>query len=291
MALFAYVLVAWAALGAARDVPSNVRALYDGIRAQGKCRNVLAGGFHSEENDRGNFDYCADHLQDNHIIYIQGKQGSLANMDIDCDGIQHGPADDGRCGSSSDTQSVTSFADLLRSYRTGQRDLDANAHPYVVFGNAGSRPGYANFDPRKYGVEPLSVMAVVCNNKLIYGVWGDKNGDDGPQAMVGEASIALATACFGRGINGNAGHDGNDVLYLAFTGKDAVPGAKGAQWNAQKYDVFEASITALGDKLIERIGGKSGGCSWEGHCEGAACGSENDCSDDLVCSNGKCAKA
>ncbi|KAG5995875.1 hypothetical protein E4U54_002753 [Claviceps lovelessii] len=259
MILFAPVFMAWASLATARDVPSNVKALYDQIRSQGQCQHVLAGGgFHSQQNDRGNFDYCADHLQADQVIYIQGRRGALANMDIDCDGIQHGPADDGRCGASSDTQSVTSFADLLRSYRTGQRDLDANAHPYVVFGNGGSRANYPDFDPRKHGVEPLSVMAVVCNNKLIYGVWGDENGDDGPQAMVGEASIALATACFGHGVNGNAGHDKNDVLYLAFPGKDAVPGAKGANWNAQKFDAFAASIASLGDKLIERIGKRTG---------------------------------
>lgn len=93
--------------------------------------------------------------------------------------------------------------------------------------------------------------------------------------MVGEASISLATACFGRGVNGNAGHDGNDVLYIAFPGRDAVPGARGAKWNAQNYNDFENSITALGDRLIQRIGGGGGGtpppsgnCSWEGHCEG-----------------------
>ena len=114
----------------------------------------------------------------------------------------------------------------------------------------------------------------------IYGVWGDTNGDDGPQAMVGEASISLATACFGRGINGNAGHDENDVLYIAFPGADAVPGADGAAWSAQNFDDFEASISALGDKLVQRLGSNGGGgetpptnppqddCSWEGHCEG-----------------------
>ncbi|KAK2590324.1 hypothetical protein QQS21_011986, partial [Conoideocrella luteorostrata] len=157
---------AWASLAAARDLPSNVKNFYDSVRSQGQCRNVLAGGFHSVQGDSGNFDYCGDHIQDQNVIYIQGKNGQFANMDIDCDGIQHGPADDGRCGSSGDTQSVTSFADTVRNYGTGQRDLDANAHPYVVFGNSGSRPGYATFEPQQYGVEPLSVMAVVCNNKL-----------------------------------------------------------------------------------------------------------------------------
>jgi hypothetical protein len=88
-------------------------------------------------------------------------------MDIDCDGAQGGPADDGRCTSSQDTQSITSFADTVASYRKGIKDLNANVHPYVVFGNSGSRKGYTNFSPRQYGVEPLSVMAVVCNNKLV----------------------------------------------------------------------------------------------------------------------------
>ncbi|KAJ6443208.1 LOW QUALITY PROTEIN: chitosanase [Purpureocillium lavendulum] len=287
------------AVASARDVPSNVRSFYDGIRAQKQCRNVLAGGFHSVQGDSGNFEYCGDHMQDYNVVYLQGRGGQLVNMDVDCDGIQHGPADDGRCGSSDDTQSQTSFQYTVASYGTGQRDLDANAHPYVVFGNDGSKPGWHTFNPQQYGIEPLSVMAVVCNNKLvsllctfslsirgqrrrqgqeelavrwwrertidrtdldfqIYGVWGDTNGDDGPQAMVGEASISLATACFGRGINGNAGHDENDVLYIAFPGKDAVPGARGAKWNAQNYDDFERSITGLGDQLIQRIGGGGG---------------------------------
>lgn len=126
--------------------------------------------------------------------------------------------------------------------------------------------------------------------------------------MVGEASIALATACFGKGINGDSGHDQDDVLYIAFTGSSAVPGARGAQWNAQDYNDFENSISALGDSLVARIGTSSGGgggssgggggssgggggsgtCSWEGHCAGASCGSDDDCSDDLTCNSGVC---
>ncbi len=106
-------------------------------------------------------------MSDYNVIYLQGKNGNLANMDIDCDGIQGGPADDGRCGSSGDTQSITSFQGTVQGYGTGQRDLDANIHPYVVFGNEGSKSGYPNFNPQNYGIEPLSVMAVVCNNKLV----------------------------------------------------------------------------------------------------------------------------
>lgn len=88
-------------------------------------------------------------------------------MDIDCDGTQGGPADDGRCGNSDDTQSITSFADTVREYGKGVQDLDAKIHPYVVFGNVGDEPGFTSFDPQEYGIEPLSVMAVVCGDKLV----------------------------------------------------------------------------------------------------------------------------
>lgn len=35
----------------ARDVPSNVKALYKSIRNKGTCSNILKGGFYSQEND------------------------------------------------------------------------------------------------------------------------------------------------------------------------------------------------------------------------------------------------
>ncbi|KAL1866294.1 hypothetical protein VTK73DRAFT_4824 [Phialemonium thermophilum] len=296
LTLSALILSALAASSAARDVPSNVRNFYNTIVGQGQCSNVLATGFHSIEGDSGTSSYCGDHLSDYNVIYLQGTNGKLVNMDIDCDGQQGGPADDGRCGESGDTQSITSFQYLIEGYHKGITDLNANVHPYVVFGNDGSKPGWKTFDPQAYGVEPLSVMAVVCGDQLIYGVWGDTNGDDGSQAMVGEASISLATACYGKGINGNSGHDQNDVLYIAFPGSDAVPGANGANWAAQNYNDFEASISALGDKLIQRIGGNGGGstnpspgCTWAGHCQGAPCHDENDCDGDLVCRSGACA--
>lgn len=101
--------------------------------------------------------------------------------------------------------------------------------------------------------------------------------------MIGEASISMATLCFGTGVNGNNGHTQTDVLYIAFTGNDAVPGTS-AKWNAGSVTEFENSISALGDKLIQRIGGGGStpptstttsppaasctACSWTGHCAG-----------------------
>jgi hypothetical protein len=88
-------------------------------------------------------------------------------MDIDCDGEQNGLGNDGRCASSTDTQAVTSFQSTIQGYHKGITDLNAYVHPYVVFGNEGSKRGWKTFDPREYGIEPLSVMAVVCGGKLV----------------------------------------------------------------------------------------------------------------------------
>lgn len=67
----------------------------------------------------------------------------------------------------------------------------------------------------------------------------------------------MATLCFGKSVNGNAGHDETDILYIAFAGDDAVPG-KNAKWNAASVDEFSSSIKSLGDTLVKRIGGAGG---------------------------------
>lgn len=242
----------------AGNIPVNVEVFYWSVILRGQCLNKLATGFYSTDVGGNSYSYCGDYLPYYNVIYLTGLLGSLANMDIDCDGTQGGPADDGRCGSSEDTQSITSFQDIVEGYDRGIKDLNANIHPYVVFGNAGKKPGWKTFSPRKHGIEPLSVIAVVCNNQLVYGIWGDENGDDGDNPMIGEASISLATACFGEDMNGNNGYDDEDVLYIAFPGKEAVPGADGANWSAANYNEFEDSIRGLGDKLIERIPWREG---------------------------------
>ncbi len=98
-------------------------------------------------------------------MYLQGKNGNLVNMDIDCDGaLGEG---DGSCDSSQDTQSQTTFKDTVASYGKGIEDLNAYVHSYVVLGNDGSAPGYVTFDPQQYGIEPLSIVAVVCGDKMV----------------------------------------------------------------------------------------------------------------------------
>lgn len=230
----------------ARSVPDNVKAFYEKVKSGGTCSgpDLLKGGFYDEDNGPAKYGYCQKYMT-NKGFYLKGPGTKLANMDIDCDG--HQTAGDGRCAGSSDTQGETRWKSEVE--RFGIPDLNAYIHPYVVLGNEGSYT--PTFDPRSVGVEPLSLVAVVCGDKLVYGVWGDTNGDDG-KPLVGEASLALATECFGQSMNANNGHDGEDVLYFAFSGKDAVPGSS-ANWKASDYSEFEASIAALGDKLVASL--------------------------------------
>ena len=110
--------------------------------------------------------------------------------------------------------------------------------------------------------------------------------------------MSLATACYGTGINAGDGdgssHNPNDVLYIAFTGDDAIPGVDGADWTASNFEEFHASIVDQGNKLIQRLTGDytppQGGddCTWAGHCAGAFCRSADDCSDMLTCFEAKC---
>lgn len=80
-------------------------------------------------------------------------------MDVDCDGANN---KGGKCSNDPSGQSQTAFQDIVKTY--GIKDLNANIHPYVVFGNEDSSP---SFKPQSVGMKPLSVMAVVCNNNLV----------------------------------------------------------------------------------------------------------------------------
>jgi chitosanase len=169
-------------------------------------------------------------------------------MDIDCDGANNGKGD---CANDPSGQSMTAFKDTVASY--GIEDLDSNVHTYVVLGNdnsASEGDGGQKFDPQEHGVKPLSVLAVVCGDKLVYGVWGDVNGGK----VTGESSISLAQMCFpDEKITGDSGHGEHDVMYIAFQGEDAVAGDS-ANWKAKSREEFEASLATIGDKLVAQLG-------------------------------------
>lgn len=160
-------------------------------------------------------------------------------------------------------QPQTAFKHLVQAY--GIDDLDSHIHTFIVLGNDNSPEegdGGEAFDPTSVGIQPLSVVAIVCNDKLLYGVWGDINGGK----VTGEASLSIGQMCFpNEGINGNTGHAEHDVLYVAFTGEEAVPGPS-ANWKAATREEFEESLTEVGDRLVAGLGGATSRLS-EGGCE------------------------
>nr|WNZ75288.1 hypothetical protein [Trichoderma harzianum] len=268
-----FTLLATGTTSLAYTIPANLQAIYNAHKS-GTCANPLSGTSSSGAV------FCGDIPN---AIFLKGSNGNYDNMDVDCDG-----ADDkaGDCSNDPTGFGETAFKDTVQSY--GISDLNANIHPYVVV----NEPPF--FDAQHFGLKPLSVMAIVCNNQVWYGVWGDTN----TEPTTGEASISLAQLCYPNDhLTGDNGHGPKDVLYIGFLDPTAVPGKNGAKWNANNVSDFEASIKALGDRLVSGLGTNNGGggttpppptCSWEGHCAGASCGSDDDCSDDLTCNSGVC---
>ncbi|KAL7342785.1 fungal chitosanase of glycosyl hydrolase group 75-domain-containing protein [Rhodotorula toruloides] len=154
-----------------------------------------------------------------------------SNMDVDCDGSSK----KGPCSNDESFQGQTAFQD-----KSG-KDIDAQSVPYVVIDQD------KDFDPTKFGVQPLSVVAVVCGGKLTFGIWADTNalGD------MGEVSVYLAQVCFGTGMNGDAGYDNPDVFYVAFPGgkSETVPSKEGKDLN---------EIMTIGQGLVQKAFGSGG---------------------------------
>ncbi|KAK6332224.1 hypothetical protein TWF696_002945 [Orbilia brochopaga] len=266
------------------SIPSDLQKFYQKVK-NGSCRSFV-GGKNNLNDGQGNsgFGFCTD---TKNVVYLSGRN-SLGDMDIDCDGARN-------CGGlSGDFQSETAFDDILRNKGYGINTLDASIHQFSVLGTC-----HLSLEGT---ISPLALVAVVCNNKLLYSVWGDTNGCDDDD-FTGEASISLAQMCFpNEGLNGDNGHEPHDVLYLAFTGSDAVVGPRNANWKAKSASDFQKSLKAFGDSVLAKKfgdglpssspGGTPGtggaGCSWVGHCTGARCCSSDDCDGDLECKKGVC---
>ncbi|GAA5844244.1 hypothetical protein JCM9279_001735 [Rhodotorula babjevae] len=187
-----------------------------------------SGGYKTNGSGKDGTRYCADSDGDK-PAYVWWQ----SNMDIDCDGS------DGKgeiCNGDGSYQSSTTFQD------DAGKHIDAQAIQYVVIDQDD------DFDPTKFGIQPLSVVAVVCGGKLTFGVWADTNA----LGSMGEASVYLARTCFGTQMTGNYGHGEPDVTYIAFPGTkaDTVPSGLGKD---------EEVMFDMGKKLVESAFGGSGG--------------------------------
>ncbi|ORY14365.1 fungal chitosanase of glycosyl hydrolase group 75-domain-containing protein [Clohesyomyces aquaticus] len=243
-----YLLAATLSLAGAREIPANVQSFFDS-HLNGACPNPLSIAYNSGQG-KSDTVYCKDDTSG--AIYLKDTSNGYADMDIDCDGLNAGEGD---CFNDPTGQSMTAFQSDAQKF--GIDDLDAHIHTYVVLGNDNSASegnGGEKFDPKSAGIEPLSVVAVVCGGKMFYGVWGDINGG----VSTGESSLALGQLCFPNdGLTGNNGHSEHDILYIAFPGEEAVPGAS-ANWKAKDSATFEQSLATLGDSLVAKLGSAKG---------------------------------
>ncbi|KAK2879398.1 hypothetical protein FQN49_000916 [Arthroderma sp. PD_2] len=233
--------LAGVASAAGRPIPDNLMALYNYAK-NNPCDKPLSSNRFKDGHGRSGFTYCGDYEG---VVYLSGPPhptGRLGDVDVDCDGANRSEGD---CANDLTGQGQTSFKDEVADY--GIDDLDANVHGYVVFGNEGKKLSYL---PSDSGIEPLSVVAVVCNDRLFYGIWGDTNGN----TDTGEVSISLAQACFPEhNLTGDNSYEGHDVLFVAFKGEDAKPGINGADWKADNFNTFEESLADVGDRMVAKI--------------------------------------
>ncbi len=135
------------------------------------------------------------------LCQLNGAIWWTADLDVDCDGGQ-GAA----CKADPYYQAETSTVDSKGN------PLDASTLPFVVV------PLPSNgFDYKAAGLKLGSVVGVIYQNKIMYGILGDL----GPSGVIGEASYAMAKKL---GINPSPISGGVDsgVTYVAFTGTSAI---------------------------------------------------------------------
>lgn len=126
-----------------------------------------------------------------------------ADLDVDCDGKTSA-----QCNIDTDP----AYQDETSATDSHGDPLDAATLPFVVVPLPSIRFDYADG-----GLALGSVIAVIYDGKVEYGVFGD----EGPSSIIGEASYAMASSL---GIDPDPSTGGTDsgVAYIAFTGSDAV---------------------------------------------------------------------
>lgn len=161
------------------------------------CTKASSAPYATDVGKTANIDVCR----------LTGAVFWTSDMDIDCDGKPSSV-----CNKSTDPsyQAQTATTDSK-----GQH-LDAATLPFVVVPGLSSRWSY-----KASGVAMGSVVAVIYNGKVEYGIVGDV----GPVSILGEASYAMAKRL---GINPNPSSGGvsSGVTYVLFTGPSGVVSKK-----------------------------------------------------------------
>ena len=157
------------------------------------CTNDLGGPYTAK--DGSNQDVCG----------LNGAVYWKAGMNIDCDGITTTT-----CNPSTDPayQAQTSCTDQVT-----QAYLDASLVPYIVI----PLPSTTRWDYTTAGIQLGQVVLVMYQGKYAFGVFGDQ----GPNNLIGEASVAMAKL-FGIDPDPATGGADTGVTYVVFTGPTAV---------------------------------------------------------------------
>ncbi|KAK6850921.1 fungal chitosanase [Apiospora arundinis] len=253
-------------LCATEDVPLRVKELQDRLRGGSECNKTLASGLRTSLDSPNTWYYCGDYVKTaGSFLYAAGSTtasstNQSSSLTIDCNGIRGGPEDTGLCNRlyHGPTKS-TAFQSRMKASRFPVKDLNPYFHPYVALGDFhdGQRvyddDDFVDFDPQDQIVQPLSLVGVVCNNKLVFGLWADTNNDTVRQPLVGQFSVAMAKMCYGEhAVETQQPLDTSDLIFLAFTGTQATPGYYGADWDAETPEEFEKGLALLGNKLIRK---------------------------------------
>ena len=175
-------------------MPPDAPSAQDLLARIASCDQVIGGTF---ADDSGGTSY-------REICGLPMAMFWKADMDIDCDGQPSG-----ECNSMTDP----SWQGDTAAHDSQGNPLDSASLPYVVVPGISSR-----FDYSAAGLELGTVIAVIHQGKLEYGVFGDI----GPRAIIGEASYAMAQAV---GVDPDPATGGVDdgVSYIAFVGAVADP--------------------------------------------------------------------
>lgn len=180
---------------ATEAVPPRVKEFQDGLRGGRQCSKMLASGLRSSLEGPKCIDkvnptrqqvannlglawyYCGDYANTaGSFLYAASSTTASSsrpssNLTIDCNGIRDGPDDTGLCDRlyRGPTRS-TAFQSRMKADGFPAKDLNPYFHPYVALGDFRDirrREEYVHFDPQDQVVEPLSIVAVVCNDKLV----------------------------------------------------------------------------------------------------------------------------
>lgn len=177
--------------GAMPDGPSGTPTAAELLARIAEC-DVVGGPYASDGSGTADISICG----------FPGAVAWTADMDIDCDGKMSTA-----CNLSTDP----SYMDQTAATDSNGDPLDAATLPFVVIPGRGTR-----FDYIDAGLGMRSVVAVIYDGKVEYGVLGDV----GPQAIIGEASYAMAVL-LGIDPDPSTGGVESGVAYIAFTGTES----------------------------------------------------------------------